>query len=67
MRSTRLAPVEAREVIRELLETADAEAGTDALSSPRRLYDWLTERGLLEDDVEVTPEDLQSLQELRQV
>ncbi len=66
MRSTRLAPVEAREIIRELLETADPEAGTDELASPRRLYEWLTERGLLEDDLELTPTDVQLAIKLRE-
>lgn len=66
MRSLKLAPVEARGILEELLETGDPEAGTDELVSPRQLRDWLRERGLLEDDVEVTPADVQRMVRLRE-
>ena len=65
-RNLKLAPAEARGLLRELLETADPEAGADELASPRQLHDWLTERGLLEDDAEVTPADVQRMIRLRE-
>ncbi len=36
------------------------------MASPRQLYDWLTERGLLEDGVEITPADVQCAVRLRE-
>ncbi len=66
MRSLKLAPAVARAIVRELLETADPETDTDELASPRQVYDWLTERGLLEDGVEVTLADFQRMIALRE-
>ncbi|MCP3956673.1 MAG: hypothetical protein GY719_02355 [bacterium] len=65
VRSMKTTPAEARELIGELLETVDPEAGTDELASPRQVYDWLTARGLLDHDVEITAEDAQVMMRMR--
>ena len=65
VRSMKTNVVEARQVIRELLETLDPETGTDEMGSPEQVYDWLTARGLLDHDVEIKPEDAQVMVRLR--
>ncbi len=66
MRKLTLKPFEARRLLRELLETASTEAGVDELASPEQVHAWLTGRGLLEEDVEVTPADVQLMAQLRE-
>ena len=53
-------------LIRELVETADPEAGKDDLASPAQLQSWLNEHSLLEEGLEVTEADFQCAIGLRE-
>ena len=64
--TTRAVPAPLKGLIRELVETADPETGTDELESPARLQSWLSEHGLLEEGLEVTEADFQCAIGLRE-
>ncbi len=54
------------QIAQAFLDTADPETGTDPLTSPQELAEWLVSRRLLEPDVEVTAADFQRAITFRQ-
>lgn len=53
-------------LVRELVNTYDVEAGTDALTRPEQLGYWLRARGLLDREMPVTAADLRHATALRE-
>jgi predicted RNA-binding Zn ribbon-like protein len=54
------------ELVREFVNTRDLDEGSDALSSPGDLSEWLSERGLAKAHVQVKPAQLRRAAELRE-
>jgi predicted RNA-binding Zn ribbon-like protein len=65
MRKRQQAPGEL-EHVRAFVNTIDIEEGREELSSPQNLADWLTTRGLAEDDLHASRADLRRATELRE-
>ena len=54
------------ELIREFLNTADREAGTDLFTNPLQLAHWAVKKGLLPAETQLTEDDLQRTVGLRE-
>jgi predicted RNA-binding Zn ribbon-like protein len=54
------------ELVREFVNTYDAETGEESLSSLERLATWLRDRGLLERRAQVRPADLEKAIDIRE-
>ncbi len=54
------------ELIRDFVNTKDVDDGTDAVSTPAGLGEWLRGRGLLARTVRPTPADVERAAELRE-
>src|SRR3954452_10686080 len=52
--------------IRRFVNTADLEDGTDQITEPDALRQWLAERELIEPGAELTAADVRSAQEVRE-
>ncbi len=53
-------------LVQAFVNTADRDAGTDDLASPRALADWLARHGLLPPGTELTAADLERAVEVRE-
>ena len=53
-------------VVQELVNTRDAEAGTDSIDTPAGLRSWLVERSLAPADMRPTGEDVTRMAEFRE-
>jgi predicted RNA-binding Zn ribbon-like protein len=54
------------DTVREFVNTRDIDEGTDRLSDPDALRDWLAEQGLLERDAHVAARDLARARKVRE-
>jgi predicted RNA-binding Zn ribbon-like protein len=54
------------EVVQEFVNTVDLEGGTDDLTGPEALHEWLAQRDLVAADVRLSPADLARAVELRE-
>src|SRR5512143_2569823 len=54
------------EIVRAFINTRDVEEGTDSLSEPEGLREWLAAQGLLEGDAPVSPADVGLAQDVRE-
>jgi predicted RNA-binding Zn ribbon-like protein len=54
------------EIVRKFINTRDVETGSDRLSEPQGLAEWLTESGLLSEPSEASPDEVQLAVEVRE-
>lgn len=58
--------VDELEIVRTFVNTADVGSGSDELDTPAALVAWLAERGLIEEGIEASEEDLERTRALRE-